>query len=57
MRAVDVLLPNQHLPRKTLEMLVTAFRSLDTMQRAYAPAIREGYRFYSYGDACLLFRS
>jgi S-adenosylmethionine:tRNA ribosyltransferase-isomerase len=55
-RAADVLLTNFHLPRSTLFMLVSAFSGLDTMQRAYAHAIREGYRFYSYGDACLLFR-
>ncbi len=55
-RAVDVMLTNFHLPRSTLFMLVSAFSGLDVMQRAYAHAIAEGYRFYSYGDACLLFR-
>jgi S-adenosylmethionine:tRNA ribosyltransferase-isomerase len=55
-RAVDVLLTNFHLPRSTLFMLVSAFSGLETMQRAYAHAIASGYRFYSYGDACLLFR-
>ena len=55
-RAADVLLTNFHLPRSTLFMLVSAFCGLETMQRAYAEAIRERYRFYSYGDACLLFR-
>ncbi len=55
-RAVDVMLTNFHLPRSTLFMLVCAFCGLDTMQRAYAHAIETGYRFYSYGDACLLFR-
>jgi S-adenosylmethionine:tRNA ribosyltransferase-isomerase len=55
-RAVDILLTNFHLPRSTLFMLVSAFSGLDTMQRAYAHAIASGYRFYSYGDACLLFR-
>jgi S-adenosylmethionine:tRNA ribosyltransferase-isomerase len=55
-RAVDILLTNFHLPRSTLFMLVSAFSGLDTMQRAYAHAIAGGYRFYSYGDACLLFR-
>jgi S-adenosylmethionine:tRNA ribosyltransferase-isomerase len=55
-RAVDVLLTNFHLPRSTLFMLVAAFSGLDTMKRAYAYAISAGYRFYSYGDACLLFR-
>jgi len=55
-RAVDILLTNFHLPRSTLFMLVSAFCGLDAMQAAYADAIREHYRFYSYGDACLLFR-
>jgi S-adenosylmethionine:tRNA ribosyltransferase-isomerase len=55
-RAVDVMLTNFHLPRSTLFMLVAAFSGLDIMRRAYAHAIDAGYRFYSYGDACLLFR-
>jgi len=55
-RAVDVLLTNFHLPRSTLFMLAAAFSGLDTMKRAYAHAVEKGYRFYSYGDACLLFR-
>ncbi|WP_029584394.1 tRNA preQ1(34) S-adenosylmethionine ribosyltransferase-isomerase QueA [Bradyrhizobium sp. URHD0069] len=55
-RAVDILLSNFHLPRSTLFMLVSAFCGLDTMKHAYAHAIQSGYRFYSYGDACLLFR-
>jgi S-adenosylmethionine:tRNA ribosyltransferase-isomerase len=54
-RAVDALMTNFHLPRSTLFMLVSAFAGLDRMQRAYAHAIASGYRFYSYGDACLLF--
>jgi len=54
-KAVDLMLTNFHLPRSTLFMLVAAFSGLDTMQRAYAHAIAGGYRFYSYGDACLLF--
>ena len=55
-RAVDILLTNFHLPRSTLFMLVSAFIGLDRARALYAEAIREGYRFYSYGDACLLFR-
>jgi len=54
-RAADLLLSNFHLPRSTLFMLVAAFSGLETMQRAYAHAIASGYRFYSYGDACLLY--
>ncbi len=54
-RAVDLMLTNFHLPRSTLFMLVSAFSGLDAMKRAYAHAIRSGYRFYSYGDACLLY--
>jgi len=54
-RAVDALVTNFHLPRSTLFMLVSAFSGLDTMRAAYAHAIQAGYRFYSYGDASLLF--
>jgi S-adenosylmethionine:tRNA ribosyltransferase-isomerase len=54
-RAAGALITNFHLPRSTLFMLVAAFSGLDTMKRAYAHAIETGYRFYSYGDACLLF--
>jgi S-adenosylmethionine:tRNA ribosyltransferase-isomerase len=56
-RAVDAILTNFHLPRSTLFMLVCAFCGLEVMQRAYGHAIESGYRFYSYGDACLLFRA
>jgi S-adenosylmethionine:tRNA ribosyltransferase-isomerase len=55
-KAVDALVTNFHLPRSTLFMLVCAFMGLETMQRAYAEAIRKEYNFYSYGDACLLLR-
>jgi S-adenosylmethionine:tRNA ribosyltransferase-isomerase len=55
-RAVDALVTNFHLPRSTLFMLVSAFAGLDLMKRAYAHAIEQEYRFYSYGDACLLLR-
>ncbi|MBI3704014.1 MAG: tRNA preQ1(34) S-adenosylmethionine ribosyltransferase-isomerase QueA [Rhizobiales bacterium] len=54
-RAVDLMLTNFHLPRSTLFMLVSAFSGLECMKRAYAHAIASGYRFYSYGDACLLY--
>ena len=53
-RAVDVLMTNFHLPRSTLLMLVCAFAGTDRMRAAYAHAIATGYRFYSYGDSCLL---
>ena len=55
-RAVDVLLTNFHLPKSTLFMLVSAFSGLDEMKTAYAHAVAEKYRFFSYGDCCLLFR-
>lgn len=55
-RAADVLMTNFHLPKSTLFMLVSAFSGLETMRAAYAHAIDTGYRFYSYGDASLLFR-
>ena len=54
-RAVDLLVTNFHLPRSTLFMLVAAFAGLERIKQAYAHAIAEGYRFYSYGDACLLY--
>jgi len=55
-RLVDVLMTNFHLPKSTLFMLVSAFAGLDRMHQAYAHAMNRGYRFYSYGDACLLER-
>ena len=54
-RAVDLLLTNFHLPRSTLFMLVAAFSGLGTMRAAYGHALAAGYRFYSYGDASLLY--
>jgi S-adenosylmethionine:tRNA ribosyltransferase-isomerase len=56
-RFVDALLTNFHLPRSTLFMFVSAFSGLETMRAAYAHAAQAGYRFYSYGDACLLTRA
>ncbi len=56
-RAADLLLTNFHLPKSTLFMLVSAFSGMARMKGAYAHAIAHGYRFYSYGDACLLFRA
>jgi len=53
-RATDLLFTNFHLPRSTLFMLIAAFAGLERMQRAYAHAIAQNYRFFSYGDACLL---
>ena len=51
-KAVDVLLTNFHLPGSTLLMLVCAFAGHDLTMRAYAEAVAQEYRFYSYGDAC-----
>lgn len=56
-RAVDLLMTNFHLPRSTLFMLVSAFSGIETMRMAYAHAIREKYRFYSYGDTSLLWKA
>jgi len=55
-KVVDVLLTNFHLPRSALFMLVSAFAGMRRMRAAYRHAIGAGYRFYSYGDACLLTR-
>ena len=56
-RAAEVLMTNFHLPKSTLFMLVSAFAGLETMRGAYAHAVAQGYRFYSYGDASLLLRA
>jgi len=53
-KAIDGLMTNFHLPKSTLFMLVSALMGLEVMQAAYAHAIDEGYRFYSYGDSSLL---
>ena len=56
-RAADVLMTTFHLPKSTLFMLVSAFAGMETMKAAYAHAVKDGYRFYSYGDGSLLFRA
>ena len=56
-KLADVLLTNFHLPRSTLFMLVSAFAGLEGIKKAYQHAISQQYRFYSYGDACLLFKT
>ena len=53
-RATDALVTNFHLPKTTLLMLVSALAGREVILRAYAEAIREGYRFYSFGDAMLI---
>ena len=55
-RAIDMLLTNFHLPRSTLLMLVAALAGLERIKSAYAHAVASGYRFFSYGDACLIER-
>jgi S-adenosylmethionine:tRNA ribosyltransferase-isomerase len=55
-RAIDLLLTNFHLPRSTLLMLVAALAGLDRIKAAYAHAVAGRYRFFSYGDACLIER-
>lgn len=56
-QVIDLLLTNFHLPRSTLLMLVSAMAGRERVLQAYAHAIRKGYRFFSYGDACLMARS
>jgi S-adenosylmethionine:tRNA ribosyltransferase-isomerase len=56
-RAIDLLLTNFHLPRSTLVMLVAALAGLERIKAAYAHAVAAGYRFFSYGDACLIERA
>jgi S-adenosylmethionine:tRNA ribosyltransferase-isomerase len=56
-RTADALMTNFHLPRSTLFMLTAAFSGLERMKAAYAHAVEHGYRFYSYGDASLLWRA
>ena len=53
-RAVDVMITNFHLPRSTLLVLVSAFANREMILRAYEEAVRERYRFYSFGDAMLI---
>jgi len=53
-KVVDVLMTNFHLPKTTLLMLVSAFAGLEPLRAAYAEAVKERYRFYSYGDAMLV---
>lgn len=55
-KVVDVLLTNFHLPKSTLFMLVSAFAGVTEMRSAYTHAVKEKYRFFSYGDCCLLFK-
>ncbi|MCL2629434.1 MAG: tRNA preQ1(34) S-adenosylmethionine ribosyltransferase-isomerase QueA [Alphaproteobacteria bacterium] len=55
-KVVDVLLTNFHLPKSTLFMLVSAFAGLPEMKSAYAHAIMQSYRFFSYGDCCLIYK-
>jgi S-adenosylmethionine:tRNA ribosyltransferase-isomerase len=54
-QVVDAMLTNFHLPKSTLLMLISAFAGKDTVDKAYQEAIKEKYRFYSYGDAMLIY--
>jgi len=56
-RIVDAMVTNFHLPKSTLLMLVSAFAGIDNIRRAYAHAVAQRYRFFSYGDAMLLERA
>ncbi|MFM8821125.1 MAG: S-adenosylmethionine:tRNA ribosyltransferase-isomerase, partial [Phenylobacterium sp.] len=56
-RITDALMTNFHLPKSTLFMLVSSLAGLDSMRSDYANSIATGYRFYSYGDASLLWRA
>jgi S-adenosylmethionine:tRNA ribosyltransferase-isomerase len=53
-KVVDAMITNFHLPRSTLIMLVSAFAGRETILNAYNEAMKEGYRFYSFGDAMLI---
>ena len=53
-KSIDCLITNFHLPKSTLVMLVSAFSSIDVIKKAYAHAIEERYKFFSFGDAMFL---
>ena len=53
-KTIDAMITNFHLPKSTLLMLVSAFAGMDSVRRAYADAVAEKYRFFSYGDAMLI---
>lgn len=56
-KVIDGMITNFHLPKSSLFMLVSALAGTEKMQRAYTHAIQQKYRFYSYGDGCLIFQS